>query len=614
VFDAYVRPSERIGEDIVVNSFAGIIGKARGEVAEIPNSIREKIKTLQLVTPSIDKDTKKPDLRTIDPVDLIKRNAGLIADLLAPVIGVESPLFSALTSDRFIRYLRLELARGGRRAETVKGLAESLLPWDYAGTAMEGRTKVEFVDVVLITLDLLSGNIKNSGRSGKPEVALTRGEVSSFFTSAFMTGDALRNRVSNAPNTPSVTSPLMTLMALYDASLPETVVRADFDKERSKKVSSVAVASRGCIPLGNRFMDREYDRLCETYFKDVSAEERAQCKADMVWPDKFRTPVFAKSLTRHLSVSETVVACQESFNQTKKGNAWWVPVYAGDHASAVMVQLPAVAKSWEGIDATDYVKSANTVCKWFGLDLLGADAKRSAVSSLECQAASMVGVLDRGDEEKDPTFGENRLVIVETFSEGFSNEELKGLTFMSGYGARQIKSMAKDSDSSLLKVHLINPYGDKDLSFVKSLSVATTEDSGKFAQGSTLRVLSDFLEGMVKNEASTAVLTDRDSAKIGPAVSLRYIATEGEDPTSVRDIIFTKLNALHREANKAGKTVKLSYTSEEIDALVGELKDTVTGETVEKVSTILPGVEITEVKGLHGPSFALSYQENDMVA
>ena len=614
VFDAYVRPSERIGEDIVVNSFAGIIGKTRGEVAEIPNSIREKIKTLQLVTPSIDKDTKKPDLRTIDPVDLIKINAGLIADLLAPVIGVESPLFSALTSDRFIRYLRLELARGGRHAETVKGLAESLLPWDYAGTAMEGRTKVEFVDVVLVTLDLLSGNIKNSGRSGKPEVALTRGEVSSFFTSAFMTGDALRNRVSNAPNTPSVTSPLMTLMALYDASLPETVVRADFDKERSKKVSSVAVASRGCIPLGNRFMDREYDRLCETYFKDVSAEERAQCKADMVWPDKFRTPVFAKSLTRHLSVSETVVACQESFNQTKKGNAWWVPVYAGDHASAVMVQLPAVAKSWEGIDATDYVKSANAVCKWFGLDLLGADAKRSAVSSLECQAASMVGVLDRGDEEKGPTFGENRLVIVETFSEGFSNEELKGMTLMSGYGARQIKSLAKDSDSSLLKVHLINPYGDRDLSFIKSLSVATNKDSGKFAQGSTLRVLSDFLDGLVKNEASTAVLTDRDSAKIGPAISPRYITAEGEDPTSVRDIIFKKLNALHSEAIKAGKTAKLDYTSEEIDALVGGLKDTVTGETVEKVSTILPGVEITEVKGLHGPSFALSYQENDMTA
>lgn len=612
LFGAYVRPSERIGEDIVVNSFAGIIGKTRGEIAKIPSVIREKINSLQLQTVPIDGGTKKPDFSKTDPVDLIKKNAASIANLFASqfpsVIGVESPLFSALTSDRFIRHLHLEFAKGGRHAETIRGLASSLLPWNYAESAMEGRTKIELVDDILITLDLLAGNLKNSGRSGKPGVVLTRGEVSSFFTSAFMTGDALRNRVSNAPNSPSVTSPLMTLMALYDGSLPETVVRADFDKERSKKVSSVAVAARGCIPLGNRFMDKKYDKLCETYFPDVSKEELAQCKADMVWPDKFRTPVFAKSLTRHLSVTETVTACKASFGLAKEGIPWWVPVYAGDHASAVMVQLPASSLSWDGINPSDYIKSANTVCKWLGLDLLGADAKRSAVSSLECQAASMIGVLDQGGEGKNPTFGENRLVIVETLADGFSNEELKGMTLIAGYGARQIKSIAKDTDSSLLKVHLINPYGDSDLSFIKSLSVAANEESGKFAQGSTLRVLSDLLDGMIKNEASSAVLTDEDSAKIGPAVSKRYKTSDtSKVTTSIRDIIFTKLKELHPT------TAKLTYSSQELDALIGKVKDTVTGKDVLP-SVILPGVEVTEVKGLSGPAFALSYQENDMVA
>lgn len=604
LFETYNRPSERVGEDIVVNSFASIIGRPRGDVSKTTAELREKFYALQL----------KAETPNSDIVDIIQANAREIAIQLVPVIGTESPLFSALTSNRFIRHLRLGMVKGGKTAKTIKQLAEYLTKRNYAKTAMAGRTGIEFVDDILITLDLLSGNVKNSGRGGKPGVALTRGEVSSFFTAAFMTGDALRNNVHNAPNTPSVTSPLMTLMALYDASLPETVVRADFDPERSKKVSSVAVASRGCIPLGNRFMDTEYDKLCDTYFKDVSAEERAQCKADMVWPDRFRTPVFAKSLTRHLSVTETVEACAKTFATVKSssGSSWWVPVYAGDHASAVMVQLPRESVTWEGIDAKDYKKSANTVCKWLGLDLLGADAKRSAVSSLECQGASMVGVLDRGDAETAPTFGENRLCIVETFAEGFSNEELKGTTLMSGYGARQIKSMAKDAESSLLKVHLINPYGEIDLSFVKSLSLATGENAGKFAGGSTLRVLSDILDAEVRNDASSAILTDRDSAKIGPAVSKRYTLIKGGSPSSLMDIVFTRLRELH-SAVKDGKTVNLTYSGEELDQLLGKIYDTVTGKSVE-ISKILPGVETKEVKGLHGPSVMLSYRENDMVA
>lgn len=618
-FTPYVRPAERIGESVIVNSFPGIIGKTRAEVAKLAQDLRAKFEQIK---------PKLITLRNHGTVEVLRHNGEKIAFALSDVIGTESPLFSALRSERLSRYLA-GVTRSGDKAG-LGNLAKSLTDWTgpkgekYLKNMTDVKSGkpwsgIEFADIIIGTLEVISGAAKGTGRDRDPSALVTEGDVSAYFTAAFMTGNPLLGATSRATNTPAITSPLMTLMAFYDASLPETVVRADYDPDRSKKVSSVAVASRGSIPLGNRFIDTKYDELCKKYFPDATAEEIAECKADLTWPDALRTPVFAKSLTRHLTVAETVDVCAASYADLKSPNPWWVPVYAGDHASSVMIQLPAEARQWEDFieDSSTqitYEKAANKISKWLGLDLLGADAKRSAISSLECQGASMVGVesLD-GDT---PKFGSNRLVIVENITAGaggknlYSNEELKGTTLMAGYGVRQLKSMAKDPLSSMLKVHLINAQG-RELSFIKSLSIATDEKTGKFAEGSTLRVLSDFLDKFVKgSRGSSAILTDRDSAKIGPAVTMRYATSEDGTAQSLMDIIFDVVKKVHKEDSNAS----LNFDTAGIEALVGKLYDTVTGEEV-KLSELLPGIQVDQVEDLAGTaSIALSYQEDGMIA
>lgn len=614
-FKPYVRPAERVGENIVVNSFIGLAGRTRDDVAAMTARARERV--LKLKEKLVSKDQAKAN-----PLVALRRNGTEIAYALSEIIGTESPIFSALTSPGLLRYLALSKKRG-TLPQGLETLVSSLAPWEYAQSATEKikSTGVEFVDIILSTMDLISGQVANSGREGTGDLIVTRGEISSFFTAAFMTGNPLMNQLTRAVNSPDVTSPLMTLMAFYDASLPETVVRADFDKARSTTASSVAVASRGCIPLGNRFADGRYEELCKTIFGDVPAEVLAECKADLTWPDEYRTPIFAKSLSRHLNVKETLVACETSYRESTPGNPWWVPVYAGDHASAVMIQMPPQSQTtWAAFkDVKDYKTAANIVCDWLGLGLLGADAKRSAVSSLEAPGVSLRGVVtdDKGNpvlgDDGKPKFGKNRLAIVENLDESYQNEELKGGTLMFGYGARQLRSMAKDPLSPLLKAHLINPYVDQDISFIKSLVLAPDASSGEFPEGTMLRALSDFGNKLASQSADNVIITDRDSAKIGPAVSPRFtMSKEGANPTSLMNIVFDRLRALRKEDPK----FKLSLTTAELDGLIGDIYDTSTeGLAPLKLSDVLPGVETQEVTGLAGGvgAVSLTYEENEMV-
>lgn len=614
-FEPYVRPSERVGENIIVNSFIGLAGRTRDEVAAMAARTRERVLKLKgkLAT------TEQAKAR---PLEALRKNGTEIAYALAEIIGTESPIFSALTSPGLLRYLALSKKRG-TLPQGLESLVGSLTPWKYAKSAAEKikSTEVEFVDIILSTMDLISGQVPNSGRENTGDLLVTRGEISSFFTAAFMTGNPLMNQLTRAVNSPDVTSPLMTLMAFYDASLPETVVRADFDKARSTTASSVAVASRGCIPLGNRFADGVYEKLCKTIFGEVSEDVLAECKADLTWPDAYRTPIFAKSLSRHLNVKETLVACETSYRNAGPGNSWWVPVYAGDHASAVMIQMPPQSQTtWAAFkDVKDYKTAANIVCGWLGLDLLGADAKRSAVSSLEAPAAALRGVVtdEKGNpilgEDGKPKLGKNRLAIVENLDQRYQNEELKGGTLMFGYGARQLRSMAKDPLSPLLKAHLINPYGGQDISFIKSLTLAPDAVSGEYPEGTMLRALSDFGTKLVSQPADNVIITDRDSAKIGPAVSPRFsMSKDGSNPTSLMDIVFDRLRALR----KVDPKFKLSLTTAELDSLVGDIYDTSAGaQTSVKLSDILPSVETQEVTGLAGDvgAVSLTYEENEMV-
>ena len=585
--EARVRNDHKMPEGVVTDSFSGLIGKTAAEIRELITSVRAAV-------------AKKSLRGMTGPADMIEKNGMQIALALSEVIGTESPLFSALTSPRLIRHIRMTLDRG---SDTDKSNLR------YLATSMtSGENGCEFVDTVLNMLEQLT-TVK--GR-------ITRDILSVVAVTSFASGDALKGGVTRAPNSSRITSPLFTLMSYYDASLPETVTRADHDPKSSRDPSSVAIASRGVIPLGNRFMDRMFDKICAKYFPNADERLLRECRQDLTWPDKYRTPIFAKSLSKDRSAADTYAACEKSYRDG--GPVWWVPVYAGDHSSAVIMQIPkevSVGKEANVGGVKDYETAANLVGRWIGLDLLGSDAKRSAISSLECEGASMVGAMP-AKEGEEQRFGENRVFILHSFNPGFSNEEMKGTTLIQGYGARQLAKMAKDPTSSMIKAHLINSQGPA-LAFIKSLSLFTGH-KGEFGEGSVNRVLTDFITKRVRDEYSTAILTDHDSYKVGIASSKQATAVDKNGTAhTLMSVIFDELGK--RIADGSALDV---YEGDKLDELIPRglfpdglrlpgLKMPGHEGDVYKVSEVLPGVRLERVEGLYGDAYALSFTEDGMI-
>lgn len=630
------RQNYKMSEGIVVDGFSDLIGKNSEQLLDIAKRLDTAFRdNARLV--EYDPSTREHGRMTGgNELEVLRRNGMEIALQLHDVFGPESPLFSALTSPRMYQHVAAMLDHGGEQAQkNLCALAKSLSVQKgmFANKEVAAkRTGVEFIDLIKSTLEVMAATMKNGE-------TVTRADIATWFTATFATGDPALGTLTRSVNTSRRNSPLMTLMSTFDDSLPETVMRADFNPDRSDRVSSVAVASRGLIPIGNRFMDLEYDRLCRAVFSESEVlkwnpgktydQVLEECRSDMTWPDQFRTPLFAKSLSKDMTARETLAACERTFDD-KKAPTWFVPIYAGDHSSAVLLQLPRSLKTrlsdggnaekggkitddakivdvfGNELKSTPFTRKANRVCEIIGLDLLGNDAKRSAVSSLECEGAAMRGVL-KFDDEGNPVFGENRIFIMAALSDGFTQEEMKGGTLIHGYGACQLMSMAKDPECKDLKAHLIGTGGSM-LAFIKSLS-SSTPGREKYAKGTGLRAMYDWLEKQVKDPASTGIFTDFDSYKIGRASAKNQVAAG--DPVLMERVFDYFKGELARRIAAGESDVKFDLAGDELDNAIGMVK-TADG-TEHKLSELLPGVRVQSVDGLSGPAVALSFTEDDMI-
>jgi len=385
-------------------------------------------------------------------------------------------------------------------------------------------------------------------------------------------------------------------------------------------------------------------------FRQADTRTNVQLMRDLVFESFRQNPEAKRALLDTGSAT---------FTHTQDRGIWATefPKALSEARQRLRQETPAATQPSDKKHVPSYEEASKAVYRAIGMALMGVDAKRSAISSLEATGVGMVGT--RVGQDGNRTWGENRIHVGENFrfydgdfsfggENGYAkkpNEALLGSTFMRGYAARALKETAQDPSSSLLKVHLISTQG-RDLFFGKSLSVATSSGSGEFAPGSADRAIDDYLaKYRGADDLSTDVFTDRDSYKIGPLSSKSITVTVkaivggqerkygGTLMKVIYDLAFDKAvdgkfskgdlkdgerkQVLFDELDKALRTAFGGGVSgDQLDAMFGDIavKDDVRGESTMKLSELLPGAELRYLPGLSGPALDFSYREDGAMA
>lgn len=617
---------------------------------------------------------------------VIYRNAKRIGSALAEVLGHDSPIAIALNSDMSIRRVFYENSAGLNKV-AHRSLA-------YALSAQGGA--IPLVSEIRGILQALSLIVKN--RRGNNRI-VTQEDLRAVTVATFKSGNIMFDAFGKGSNDPGKLGSLAYLFHLYSDALPRTIIRAEVDQDRDPGARpSIALASPGVVPLVRRFIDlpsgaggfrdwadklrqaarskavdsrrdvstwqpiarlvlsdKELAKELEATGKTMTDAERAErlradneewenilaeCRQNVTWPDRLRTPLVAKNISKSLDPEEVYTACADAYFRGVD-TAFWVPVYAGDHDSSILFQVPRlIADTFrpgpapEGTLVTAtykrkyFDKFAKTMSSALGVNLMADDTKRSSISSLSAPGVSSTGVIKGKNGEAD-RYGECRVHILYNYamrprktSGGMSsfagtplkdNEAFFGTTIACGYGIEKMRARAKDPNTSTLKYHAINSSG-RELFFNKSLANAFTETRGLPMKGDPKRAAYDYIQEFRKADpemkaASTDIVTDIDSYKIGVAGSKSIRIVENGKSSKVMNWVFDKLAADIED----GKDVNLD--TDALDERFGDVMviDKARGETEprpRKLSALMPGVQIRMVKGFSGPTVALSYDEN----
>ena len=636
--------STRVTAAVAAATFARFIGGSAARAYQAGNSLELAVKGLKLAgDPGRRQASATDDVKVC--LDAIDSNRRQIADLLAEAIGEDAPVVLALRSDATMSYLKRVCEEEGYRGSMsglVRPLAEALSRRDGA---------VSLVDSVVDGLRLLGRGISNAH-------TVTYEEAEAFSVAVFATGESTRNLATLPEKSSRVDRPIASLMSVYAASQPQTIMRADVDARRSRDESSVAITSRGVIPILSRWMDSEagFVKLVKTFFpKYADTPENlektlARCRQDMTWPDGTR--ILAKSISSAYHANEIYEACRRQFVEAGQEDTYLVPVYAGDHASSVLIQLPRVVipkftadarkalakaasagtrkgRAFAGKAVTEvrdriypklYERAARFVSDSIGLDLLGDDTKRSALSSLEQAGLSMIGVRE---QDGKPVFGHCTVHITCNYRsrrearaadpKSNGNEELKGNVIVYGYGAERQRQCEKVQGTDTIKCHLMSS-GGRDLLFLKSLWVAPNDSVGMFLEGDCkLALLRHAMKG-VDPLVDSAVVTDLDSYKVGPAMS-KWITMNGG--RNVLDFIIDTVEQ-DKDLWKDGKlTIPDGF---DVDAYF-EGKVTFDAQRRSdgakppvKLSDLLPGLKLSVVEGLRGDTVDVSYVDDNLTS
>jgi hypothetical protein len=591
---AYKGSMGKIPESIVAECFSKFIGSSP-DAAKLAGA-----RILELAS-----------ARKSSPVGLEAR-ADAVAEILDEVLGRENPLSLALTT-------------GFARARWAAGLSESTRK-----TLTKALDPADASDGVLATI---AATLRQLG--GSKEQDLSRDTVTAEATTVFAVGRPDITGLTAPSRSPYITDPVLTIISAYTDAVPSTIRSAEIDTERDREGSSVVVAPRDLPPLVLRWMwldeseEGSFASLCRRAGADDAAITR--CRQQAIWPDG--TSIYAKNISTSLTPSEIYGVCEKTYSR-KVSPVWYVPLYSGDHSSGSLIQIP---RDSVNLGEGSYKDVAKRLYRAIGFHLMHTDTKRAALSSTEATGVGMVGVDVSGDV---PAFGECRVHILRNW--GFRRDGLDfggdrkpdeaflGLTFVRGYGADMAKRIAKDPMSSSLKLHMMSASG-RDLFFIKSLSVSTSERTGKFLADSSPRAVEDYLESFRgKSALDTDILTDNDSYKIGIAGSKAIQAlTPSGKPAKLMDVVFARLEEQVRGKYPVTDEASLAdafkrefgkLTGDELDALVGDLtivdrpRNGGVPQGGVKLSQLLPGAIVNFVDGFNGPCLDLSYQENGTMA
>ena len=639
VMDDAAPPSKRISQTsaaAILTPFVGMRHNGSGSVEQVAGALRKAGFSYTVTHDDSALAGLKPLSEGTDALEVFDHNRKVIGKLLAGAMGRENPIVSALMSDSLMDHLR-------RHPKNVRALASSV-SWTKMTFGGE-HYEVPLVTTLQSAVDSLS---RGTGTVGYEEAEAAA-------VAAVTTGDANKDLISLPERSSHYDNPLATLLSEQISSQPVTIMTAEVDRRRSNKDSSVAVTSRGTVPLVARWMDSEGFR---TYVKAVlvslnrPAEDAdvdsavARCRQTMKWPDGTR--ILAKSISVSFHCDEIYDACVRTMFDGKNGGRILVPVYAGDHASSIMVQVPTgladtfvpgtakaveeakkkakKLKTAEKLLVYDevYEPVATAVSRAIGLDLLGDDTKRSSYSSLEQAGLSTTGV--KFDAEGNPIFGKTTLHITYSMTsrrnarlanlKALGNEEFKGLTMIFGYGAERQRRCAKMQGTGTLKCHLMSTSG-RDLMFLKSLSVAPRADMGEFLETDYKSVLYRHIQKGLDPDIDTAVLTDLDSYKVGPAMSKWLRVDDGGVSKSIVEYIIDTIEAdpdlWDDNGNfKAGFDVDGYFAGKDVKFTEADRSDGM--QVPKKFTDVLPGLQIRAIEGLEGPTLDVSYREDGLTS
>lgn len=684
-FEALAPRSYELKDSIITGSFDILKGKSSFDLELIAKQLDSVCSPEAVAYLAREQGTTlstNSNSRPQSPETPIIRNSRFIGEALAKIFGHDSPIVVALTSDMMIRRINYEFVA---KIESTRHKSLAYALSDQGGV-------FPIIRDIRSVVTALASSVKRNR-------LVSEEDIRGVSLAVFKTGSLAYDSLGKGANDPGKLGNLAYLLRTYTDSLPQTIVRGEVDVARDRGARpSVALASPGVVPLVRRFVDlpagaggfldlanklrrltydieasknpsnyldwrplaklalseEELDKELAVRKIRMTAEEKAarirqdtetwerilaECRQNMTWPDRVRTPIISKNISKSLDPEEIYNGCARSYVEGGRP-AYWVPVYAGDHDSSILFQIPeALADAYRPETPVKDLKAAadekvrglfsrfaKEMSKALGLNLMADDTKRSSISSLSVPGVSSVGLIKGKNGEPD-RYGECRIHIIYNYAMrpkkgtgGASvpggnprkdNEAMFGTTVARGYGVEMMRARAKDPLTSTLKYHAINSSGSE-LFFIKSLGNAFTDARGLPMKGDPKRSIWDYFGDFRKDDPdrdmSLDIGTDADSYKIGIAGSKSIRIKTDTGLVKVMDWVFQQLES----EVESGKEVNLD--ADALDARFGELTvvDRARGgePAKRKLSDLMPGVMARTVRGFSGPTVALSYRED----
>lgn len=651
---------------VLSSTFARLAGKTAAEINEVASTLEDAFR----------KELNEGALSVRSKTLVDAGGKGILntyARILAPIFGADSTLVTVLVSAN----LRNRLY-GTRNTSIGSETSEWTQFLNYFGERDEG-TLPDAASTLIQTLRGLA-----SITTGKAD----RKTLVDRALDMFQSDSPDRRNITGATTSLQGSGVWKRLLRAYAESKPTSVMNAEVNPERSNRPSSsLAITMPGVEPSLQQFMDRRSDDLgfegvLRTWFRgyaelpdDEFRRRVAELRRTMQWPGVSipkgvnrpqsvvsASQIVAKSISKTAMASEVIAGCEAAYElegmtaETRPAmiekyggefvsmfqprNMVYVPVYSGDHASSILVQVPLAAEFREA--GMSYDKAAELVSTWVGLDLLGTDAKRSATTSHEGPGTSMWDYAydEKGNVLKDSDgkdiHGHAYVGILWSSDPAANNEALIGTTGILGYGSERQKEMAKDPKSGTIKCHVMatgedTVYGPL-LSLIKSLSVSVDGSHGDFLEGDPKKFINDFAKGFLdgldgKAQRNSILWSDFDSIKLGVANSKTIGVSDGAGKSvALMKHVFSQLRkALSGELkDENGNPIEIGtrITGKALDDLVGSIDWVNVGGTGKKgrqlLSQLLDGAEIREVprpgdNGGH-KMFSLMFRSDSLMA